>query len=96
MSSTTEQINNVAVPIPYGWYCVAYSDELSVAEINPLRYFGEDLVLYRNQQGVACFSSWVIRVGATRTCCRILSIPNIVKMVPVSTMVLMGRCGWAM
>ena len=44
------------LPIPYGWYCVAYSDELSEAEVKPVHYFGEELVLYRTPQGQACLT----------------------------------------
>jgi phenylpropionate dioxygenase-like ring-hydroxylating dioxygenase large terminal subunit len=38
-------------PIPYGWYYVGYCDELAVGEVRPLRYFGRDLVLFRNESG---------------------------------------------
>lgn len=36
-----------------GWYCVAYSDELSVGEVKPVRYFAQDLALWRGEDGVA-------------------------------------------
>lgn len=41
------------MPIPYGWFCVAYSNELKVGESMPLRYFGKDLVLFRTESGKA-------------------------------------------
>lgn len=44
----------IALPIPFGWYCVGYSDELAVAEVKAVRYFAQDLVLYRSAQGQAC------------------------------------------
>ena len=39
--------------IPYGWYFVAYSDELKSGDVRPLHYFGRDLVLFRNESGQA-------------------------------------------
>ena len=39
------------MPIPYGWFFVHYSDELAVGDVKTLRYFGEDLVLFRNEAG---------------------------------------------
>lgn len=41
------------MPIPHGWYAVAYSDELAVGESRPVRYFGKDLVLFRTESGRA-------------------------------------------
>ena len=41
------------MPLPFGWFCVAYSDELQVGEAKPLRYFGKDLVLFRTESGKA-------------------------------------------
>lgn len=39
--------------IPYGWYFVAYSDELARGDVKSLHYFGRDLVLFRNESGQA-------------------------------------------
>ena len=39
------------LPIPFGWYAVAFSDELSVKEVKPLYFFAKDLVLYRAESG---------------------------------------------
>ena len=41
------------LPIPFGWYCVGYSDEIASGEIVSLRYFGRDLVLFRTESGEA-------------------------------------------
>ncbi len=41
------------MPMPLGWFCVAYSDELKPGAVVPLRYFGEDLVMFRSESGVA-------------------------------------------
>ena len=42
--------------IPYGWYCVAYSDELLVGDVKPVQYCGEQIVLYRTESGQVCAS----------------------------------------
>ncbi|USN52412.1 MAG: Rieske 2Fe-2S domain-containing protein [Candidatus Nomurabacteria bacterium] len=39
--------------IPNGWYVVSTSDELKKREIKSLRYFGRDLVLYRDNNNQA-------------------------------------------
>jgi 3-ketosteroid 9alpha-monooxygenase subunit A len=39
--------------MPYGWYQMCYSDELAPAAVFPLRYFGRDLVVWRDGAGVA-------------------------------------------
>jgi len=40
-------------PIPTGWFCVAWSHDLEVGQVLPLKYFGTDLVLFRTEDGVA-------------------------------------------
>lgn len=40
-------------PVPYGWFQVAYPDDVAPGEVKPLRYFGRDLVLYRDEAGEA-------------------------------------------
>lgn len=40
-------------PVPYGWYNVAYSDELATGEVRPMHFFGEELVLFRSDAGRA-------------------------------------------
>jgi 3-ketosteroid 9alpha-monooxygenase subunit A len=37
--------------LPKGWYTVAYSSELSQGQVIPLKYFDQDLVLYRASSG---------------------------------------------
>ena len=44
---------NIHLPIPFGWYVMAYSDELAVGEVKPLRYFSRDLVMFRTESGEA-------------------------------------------
>ena len=40
-------------PLPDGWYPVAYSDEVPIGEVVPLRYFGQDLIAFRGEDGEA-------------------------------------------
>ncbi len=40
-------------PIPNGWFQVAWSHELQPGDVRPLRYFGQDLVLFRDGSGAA-------------------------------------------
>ncbi len=51
----TEQskLPRVDLPMPYGWFQVLYSDELSVGASLPLEYFGEELVAFRTESGEA-------------------------------------------
>lgn len=41
------------MPIPFGWFHVAYSDELNAGESKPIHYFGHDMVLFRTESGKA-------------------------------------------
>lgn len=38
---------------PKGWYMIALSKELAKGEVKPLQYFGQDLVLFRDENGEA-------------------------------------------
>ena len=40
-------------PYPTGWYQVGWSDELEPGQVQPLRVFGRDLVLFRTEAGRA-------------------------------------------
>ncbi|ROR99059.1 phenylpropionate dioxygenase-like ring-hydroxylating dioxygenase large terminal subunit [Sinobacterium caligoides] len=40
-------------PIPHGWYGIGFSAELAIGEVRPLKYFGQDIVLYRGEDGIA-------------------------------------------
>ena len=42
-----------ALPIPNGWFAVAWSRELTRATCRPLFYFGQELVLFRTRSGQA-------------------------------------------
>ena len=40
-------------PVPWGWFHAAYSKDIAPGEMQPLRLFGRDLVLWRDSQGHA-------------------------------------------
>jgi phenylpropionate dioxygenase-like ring-hydroxylating dioxygenase large terminal subunit len=44
---------NLDIPFPAGWFPALLSDELKVGEVKPLRYFGQDLVVWRGHDGIA-------------------------------------------
>ena len=39
--------------IPNGWFCVAWSKDLVPGDVQPIHYFGRDLVLFRTREGHA-------------------------------------------
>ena len=41
------------LPIPYGWYAVAYSDDLGAGDVQPLSFFDQQMVLFRTEGGEA-------------------------------------------
>jgi len=43
----------IPLPMPSGWFHVLYSSELAVGESKPLTYFGQELVVFRTESGVA-------------------------------------------
>ena len=45
--------DRIPMPMPFGWFQVAYSHELATAASMPLRYFDTDLVLFRTESGEA-------------------------------------------
>ena len=42
-----------SLPIPFGWYCVAFSADLQPGQVKPIKYFGKELVLFRTESGEA-------------------------------------------
>ena len=62
MSSTTR---DVTLPIPNGWFAVAFSKELVDGEVKRVRYFGEELVLFRTRSGrAAVLDAYCPHLGA--------------------------------
>ena len=41
------------LPIPNGWFAVDFSHELREGDVKPIRYFGEEMVLFRTRSGEA-------------------------------------------
>jgi len=41
----------IPMPIPFGWYCIGYVDELAVGEVRNVHYFDRDMVLFRTEGG---------------------------------------------
>lgn len=50
--ATSSDRNLDKLPLPFGWFMVAYSDEVEIGQVVPLYYFGRDLVLWRGEDGV--------------------------------------------
>ncbi|MFC5745601.1 Rieske 2Fe-2S domain-containing protein [Actinomadura rugatobispora] len=50
---------------PTGWYQIGYSAELAPGEVRPVKYFDQDLVLFRTEQGeVALLDAYCAHLGA--------------------------------
>jgi phenylpropionate dioxygenase-like ring-hydroxylating dioxygenase large terminal subunit len=55
----------VPLPLPVGWYCVADEAELAAGEVRRVRYFGEELVLWRGADGAPhLFDAYCPHLGA--------------------------------
>ncbi|HEY3695862.1 Rieske 2Fe-2S domain-containing protein [Phenylobacterium sp.] len=39
------------LPLPFGWFAVAMSDEVAAGQVRTLKYFGAELVLWRGEDG---------------------------------------------
>jgi len=51
--------------LPIGWFLVGYTGELAPGEVKPLRYFGQDLVLFRTEAGeIALLDAFCPHLGA--------------------------------
>lgn len=55
----------IPLPMPFGWFQVAYSADIAAGESMPLYYFGQDLVLFRTDNGEASvLDAWCPHMGA--------------------------------
>jgi len=55
----------IPLPIPYGWYQVAYSEDLPVGTVKPLEFFGRNLAAFRTTDGEArVFDAYCPHMGA--------------------------------
>jgi 3-ketosteroid 9alpha-monooxygenase subunit A len=54
-----------ALPYPEGWFQIAYSDDLAIGQVVRLYYFGQELVLFRTESGVAqVINAYCAHLGA--------------------------------
>jgi 3-ketosteroid 9alpha-monooxygenase subunit A len=51
-AADTETGGRYPFGIPYGWFQVGWSDDVAVGQVLPRYYFGRDLALWRDEQGV--------------------------------------------
>ena len=47
------ETEHTALPVPNGWFAVAWSHALREGDVRPIHYFGEDMVLFRTRSGHA-------------------------------------------
>jgi phenylpropionate dioxygenase-like ring-hydroxylating dioxygenase large terminal subunit len=47
------EVEHTQLPIPNGWFAVAFSRDVVAGEVKSIHYFDEDLVLFRTREGVA-------------------------------------------
>jgi phenylpropionate dioxygenase-like ring-hydroxylating dioxygenase large terminal subunit len=56
---------HVQLPIPNGWFAVAWSKDLVDGEVKRARYFGEELVVFRTRSGVVrVLDAYCVHLGA--------------------------------
>jgi nitrite reductase/ring-hydroxylating ferredoxin subunit len=62
------ELTNPRFPFPLfpnGWFQIAYGDELAIGQVEPIHYFGKDLVLFRGEDGeVHVFNAFCPHLGA--------------------------------
>jgi nitrite reductase/ring-hydroxylating ferredoxin subunit len=52
-------------PVPNGWFIVAMADDVLAGELKAIRYFGRDLVAFRDDNGVAhVVDAYCVHLGA--------------------------------
>ena len=47
------ELEHDQLPMPNGWFGVAFARDLHVGDVRPIHYFGEDMVLFRTRSGQA-------------------------------------------
>ena len=58
-------IKRYPMPIPFGWFHVSTSEDIAVGEAKTIRYFGQDMVLFRTESGdVSCLDAYCPHMGA--------------------------------
>src|SRR6185436_3368986 len=51
MSKSVNGTGHTELPIPNGWFAVAWSKDFVPGDVKRARYFGQDLVLFRTRDG---------------------------------------------
>lgn len=51
--TSDKRTSRIPLPMPWGWFHVAYSHELGAGESKPITYFDQELVVFRTESGVA-------------------------------------------
>ena len=51
--SKEEVLPRYPMSVPFGWYGIAFAEDLKAGEIKPLHYFGREMVLFRTESGEA-------------------------------------------
>lgn len=65
MAAEAGSVRRTALPIPNGWYAVAVSEELAKGAVEIVRYFGQELVVFRTEGGeAAVFDAYCPHLGA--------------------------------
>ena len=47
------ELEHDRIPMPNGWFAVAFSSDLKVGDVKPIQYFAEEMVLFRTRSGQA-------------------------------------------
>jgi phenylpropionate dioxygenase-like ring-hydroxylating dioxygenase large terminal subunit len=64
-SDATESTRRSELPIPNGWYAVAVSEEIAPGALERVRYFDQELVVFRTEAGeAAVFEAYCPHLGA--------------------------------
>ncbi len=65
MNAIDHSFERIPLPMPFGWFAVAYSNELETKGVKPLEYFGQSLVLFRGEDGrPRCLDAYCVHMGA--------------------------------
>ena len=63
--SLNREREHTELPIPNGWFAVAFSRDLVAGDVQAIHYFGQDLVLFRGRDGAArVLDAYCPHVGA--------------------------------
>ena len=58
---STDANRHTTLPIPNGWFAIAWSKDLVPGDVQRARYFDEELVLFRTRSGRPASSTAIAR-----------------------------------